>query len=81
MTNGFDHIKYNTDADHPSHWGGHTYPNVTFEKNFFKGKIVVLIDDLITSGQTLVKTRNNLDEAEASVVLAITIAKTRRNEE
>lgn len=76
MNNGFDNIKYNKDADHPSHWGGHTYPNVSFDKKFFEGQNVVLLDDLLTSGQTIRKTRDNLDEAGASVVLAITIAKT-----
>lgn len=76
MTNGFDHIKYKNDADHPSHWGGHTYPSVSFDKQFFAGRNVVLLDDLITSGQTIRKTRDNLENVGANTVLAITLAKT-----
>lgn len=77
MSNGTDYITYNQDADIPSHWGGSGYPDVAFDKRFFDGKTVVLLDDLVTSGQTISKTKQAIEDVGGRVIMAICIGRTK----
>ncbi len=78
MGNGYDHIKYK-DETLPSHLNkGHIggIPDVEYDKAFFNGRTVVLIDDLYTTGTHIKKCRKELESCGATVILAITLAKT-----
>ena len=46
------------------------------DKNYFNGKRVVLLDDLVNTGQTLSKAIENLRDAGADVILALSVATT-----
>ena len=78
MGNGYEHIKYKKETS-PSHLNkGHIggIPDVEYDKAFFKGRTVVLIDDLYTTGTHIKKCREELEACGAKVILAITLAKT-----
>jgi len=78
MGNGYDHIKYKEETL-PSHLNkGHIggIPDVEYDKAFFNGRMVVLIDDLYTTGSHIKKCVEQLESCGAKVILAITLAKT-----
>ena len=78
MGNGYDHIKYKEETL-PSHLNkGHIggIPDVEYNKAFFNGRTVVLIDDLYTAGSHIKKCVEQLESCGAKVILAITLAKT-----
>lgn len=78
MGNGYDHVKYKNETL-PSHLNkGHIggIPDVEYDKSFFSGRTVVLIDDLYTTGTHIKKCREELESIGAKVILAITLAKT-----
>ncbi len=78
MGNGYDHVKYKNETL-PSHLNkGHIggIPDVEYDKAFFNGRTVVLIDDLYTTGTHIKKCREKLEACGAKVILAITLAKT-----
>lgn len=78
MGNGYEHIKYKTETL-PSHLNkGHIggIPDVEYNKAFFNGRTVVLLDDLYTTGTHISKCREELEACGAKVILAITLAKT-----
>lgn len=78
MGNGFDYIKYKEETL-PSHLNkGHIggIPDVEYDKAFFNGKTIVLLDDLYTTGSHIKKCVEQLESCGAKVILAITLAKT-----
>ena len=78
MGNGYSHIKYKEETL-PSHLNkGHIggIPDVEYDKAFFNGRMVVLIDDLYTTGSHIKKCVEQLESCGAKVILAITLAKT-----
>lgn len=76
MKDGTPHYQYIQDADRPQHYHSWEDPQVEYDKKFFNGKKVVLFDDLITSGQTLLKAKSQIESAGAKVVLAMSLGKT-----
>ncbi len=78
MGNGYGHIKYKEETL-PSHLNkGHIggIPDMEYDKAFFNGRTVVLIDDLYTTGTHIKKCKEGLEACGAKVILAITLAKT-----
>ena len=78
MANGYDHITYKGETL-PSHINkGHLsgLPDIEYDKSFFRGKLVVLIDDLYTTGTHIKTCKEQLEKCGATVILAITLAKT-----
>jgi len=76
MWNGFDYIEvdYTREA---KHLGGETdYDNISIDGNFFRGKTVILLDDLITKGDSIKIMKRMLTKKGAKVVGAITIGRT-----
>ncbi len=74
IKNGYPHVRVK-DSDVPHHWGGKE-AKASFDKAFFKGKDVVLLDDLITSGYTMKTTSEALEKVGAKIVCHIAIART-----
>lgn len=78
MYNGYNYIKYKSETL-PSHINkGHLsgLPDVEYDRSFFNGKLVVLIDDLFTTGSHIKKCKEELEKCGARVILAITLART-----
>lgn len=78
MSNSFKEIAYIENA-HPKHLGGKVFPQLVFNPDYFEGKIVILFDDIITTGKTLSNTKAILESLNAKVIGAIAIGLTERN--
>ena len=81
MANGYDYIKYKSETL-PSHINkGHLsgLPDIEYDRSFFSRKLVVLIDDLYTTGTHIKKCKEELEECGAMVILAITLEKKKKN--
>lgn len=75
MDNAFDEITILEDAT-PKHLGGNGHPTLSFNEDFFEGRCVMLFDDVITSGRSLMRMKSKLENMGANVICAFTIGKT-----
>jgi predicted amidophosphoribosyltransferase len=75
MTNAYDEIKV-TAAGTAKHLGGNGVQSKSYNRNFFKGKYIVLFDDVRTSGESLNHERLTLEGFGAKVICAITLGQT-----
>ena len=69
MTNAYGHIKIVESAT-SKHLGG-TSAQLIFDSDFFNGKYVILFDDIITTGKTVLKMKQELEHFGADVICAI----------
>ena len=82
MENGYDHIAVVMDQEHleDSH-----LPQYTIDLAFFKGRKVLLFDDIMSTGGSVNKFALHMKEMGADVVAAVVLGKTvsrgRRNDE
>lgn len=77
MMNGYSQVKFKRDGK-PSHVIGRSksnLPMLSFGCKWWKGKKVVLFDDMITSGYTMKRIKDQLEMVGAKVVFGITYAK------
>lgn len=77
MTNAYPHIRVLEDGD-ARHEGGEGSHKVFYDSSFFKGKYVVLFDDVRTTGKSLEQERHTLEEFGAKVICAVTVAQTKQ---
>lgn len=81
MINGFDYINITKDGlskRDPNNDTGHSIPvEVSIDKDFFKGKYVLLFDDVITSGSTIELFKLKLENVGASVIGAVSVGRTK----
>lgn len=75
MINGFSHISIVKEKS-PSHLGGSDVATYDFDRSFFKGKQVVLFDDIVTKGASMQSFMDYLDEVGAKVVCCMSIGRT-----
>ena len=75
MTNAYDYITIVREKT-PSHLGGSDSAEYSFSRSFFKGKIVVLFDDVVTSGGSVASMKSTLESLGATVICAFSIGKT-----
>lgn len=75
MANGFNHITIFKEKT-PSHLGGQDSAVYSFDINFFKGKKVILFDDVVTRGRSMNSFIDYLGEIGAEVVCCMSIGKT-----
>lgn len=75
MRNAYDYIKITSEAV-PRHLGGDGQPSLSFDSAFFKGKYVVLCDDIKTTGASLQRMRERIESLGAEVICSLTIGKT-----
>lgn len=75
MTNAYDHIRIVSDAV-PKHLGGDGIAELSFDDYFFKGKYIVICDDIKTSGKSLSVFRTQLERLNATVICALTVGLT-----
>lgn len=60
----------------PKHLGGTGYPLLSFDQGYFDNKIVILFDDIVTTGNSLLRMKHMLEDLGAYVAGAITIGRT-----
>ena len=78
LINGFDYVRVSGTKD-PKHLGGETKSEtytIEFDKDFFKDKFVILFDDVVTSGSTMMKMKNKIEETGAKVICMVSIGRT-----
>lgn len=76
MVNAFSRINITKDAK-PKRLGGDGVCSLEFDKDFFKGKYIVLFDDVVTSGNSMLRFKKQLEIFGAKVICAISIGKTK----
>ena len=75
MDNSYDEISIVTDAT-PKHLGGTGKPEVSYNEDYFDGRFVILFDDVITSGRSLLRMKQKIESMGATVICAFTVGKT-----
>lgn len=81
MKNGFHHMYIMKDGmskKHPDNHSGHSIqPVIKYEEDYFKGKYVLLFDDIVTKGETMLKYKSEMEKLGAIVIGGICLGKTR----
>lgn len=80
LQNAFEYVEVVEDGE-AKHTGGIKHSKVRLDENFFKGKFIILFDDIITSGKTMVSYKQKLESLGAHVVGGLAIGKTRHEEQ
>lgn len=75
MENGFSYVKIIMDGD-AKHLGGTTVAKYEIDENFFRGKYVLLFDDVISSGKSMERLRILLENKGAIVIGGFSIGRT-----
>lgn len=75
MYNAFGYIQVVQDAT-PKHLGGTGTPVLHFDESYFKGKYVLLFDDVITRGNSMLRFKSKLEMLGAIVIAGVSIGKT-----
>lgn len=75
MDNAFDHIQVVKDAT-PKHLGGTGTPILHFDEDYFNGRYVLLFDDVITKGNSMLRFKKKLETLGATVIAGVSIGKT-----
>ena len=75
MINAFNQIriiKEKTEA----HLGGNDKAEYSLDRNFFKNKNIILFDDVVTRGRSMIDFKSRLESLGAKVICAISIGRT-----
>lgn len=81
MENGYEHthiVKDGMSKNHPANTTNHSIqPVIEFDKDFFKGKYVLLFDDVVTKGGTMLRYKDIMKSIGATVVGGMCLGKTK----
>ena len=75
MTNAFEHVTIVKEKT-PSYLGGMDKAVYSCDNTFFEGKFVILFDDVLTTGNSIISMKNNLEQIGATVICALSIGRT-----
>lgn len=78
MTDAFDHITI-TKEKTASHLGGEDSAEFTFDIDFFRGRMIVLFDDIVTRGGSMQRFKSIMEGLGATVICALSIGRTYSN--
>ena len=78
MINAYTHIKVIKDST-PKNKGGEGKPEIEYDSLFFMSKNIILFDDVITKGNSMLRMKNKMEELGASVIGGLSIGKTVHN--
>ena len=81
MKNAFPFIHIMKDGmskKHPkNHTGQSIQPEIKYEEDFFKGRYVLLFDDVITKGETMLRYKKAMEDLGAIVIGGMCLGKTK----
>lgn len=81
MENAYGHIHIEKDGiskKHPdNHTGRSIQPVIEYDDEFFNGKYVLLFDDVVTKGDTMLRYKNEMERLGAIVIGGMCIGKTK----
>lgn len=80
MNDGYDHIWVDYDRDAKHQGGEEDFDNLRFDKKWFKGKKILLFDDVITQGNSIKNMTDELEGMGATVIGAVTLGRTVHND-
>ena len=80
MTNGYGYIKVQQDGE-AMHTGGTTRAQLAIHQSFFTGRNVILFDDVVTTGGSMLKYKSELEKRGANVIAGISIGRTKHDYE
>ena len=75
MENGYDYIRIVKEKE-PTHLGGESPAEYSYDKDFFNGRQIILFDDVVTRGRSLSKMKIELENVGAHIVAALSIGRT-----
>lgn len=75
MENGFPHVHIIKEKK-PSHLGGVDSAEYSLDNDFFEGQLVVLFDDVVTRGSTMLQFKELIEQSGATVICAISLGRT-----
>lgn len=82
MINAYDYITVIKDSEEKKFGGsGITTVNVSFNEDFFKAKNVLLFDDIITKGESMLRFMRKIESLGANVIGGVSIGKTKHERE
>ena len=76
MANGYSYVHVAEEGD-AAHLGGGVQAQYSVDSSFFKGRYVILFDDVITSGRSMERFKRLLESAGATVIAGLSIGKTK----
>lgn len=79
MQNSFPYVQFSADRI-PAHLGGERINNYILDANYFSGRMIILFDDILTTGISVAQTKELLSQAGATVVAAYFIGRTVKTE-
>ncbi len=78
MINAYTHMLVIKDSEEKKLGGnGISTDNISFDEDFFKRKNVILFDDVITKGESMLRFQSKMKLLKANVICGITIGKTK----
>lgn len=81
MENGYGHthvVRDGLSKNHPeNHTGRSIQPVIEFDNDFFRGKNVLLFDDVVTKGGTMLRYKDILKDKGATIIGGICLGKTK----
>lgn len=75
MANGYEHITIVKEKE-PTHLGGESPAEYSYDTDFFNGRQIILFDDVVTRGRSLSKMKIELENVGAHIVAALSIGRT-----
>lgn len=82
MINAYNYTTVVTECEEKKFGGsGITTNNVSFNENFFKAKCVLLFDDVITKGESMLRFKRKLESLGAVVIAGMSIGKTKHEKQ
>ena len=80
MSNAYSHMEVvSSSAEKKFGGSGISTNNVSFDSNYFRGRYVILFDDVITKGESMLRFKRKMEELGAIVLGGISIGKTKHN--
>ena len=81
MKNAYDYVTVFKDGiskNHPENHTGHSIqPDIRYKEEFFKGRYILLFDDVITKGETMLRYKKAMEDLGAIVIGGMCLGKTR----
>lgn len=76
MGNAFNHIFVTEDAT-PKHLGGSGMPTLGFDDDYFSGRYIILFDDVITRGNSMLRFKQQMEQLGSVVIAGVSIGRTK----
>lgn len=81
MINAYQHMHVISSSSEKNGGSGVTPNDVSFEYGYLRSKYVLIFDDVITKGESMLRFKNKLEELGAIVVAAISVGLTKHERE